>query len=84
MLQHMENTGAQIEICVHEVVWRVKNNRKPKNFRDVLYRLNVTFLQCIFDSLKSIFSNSKKKKKNTRTECDKAHFVFASQIKELG
>jgi hypothetical protein len=48
-------------------------------FYDVLYHLNVIFLQRIFEALNNISSYSK----TTRIECAKAHYVFVSQIKEL-
>jgi hypothetical protein len=58
----------------------VNNNEKPMNLRDILYCLNVIFLQCVFEGLNSVFSYSK----TIRTECAKAHYVSAAQIKELG
>jgi hypothetical protein len=76
----MLNMGVQVEICAREVVWRVNNNRKPTNFCDILYCLNVIFLQCVFEALNNVFSYSK----TMRTECTKVHFVSAAQIKELG
>jgi hypothetical protein len=80
VLLRMLNMGVQVEICVREVIWMVNNNRKPMNFCDILYHLNVIFLQCVFEALKSVFSYSK----TTRTECTKVHSVSAAQIKELG
>jgi hypothetical protein len=56
---HMVNIGLQIEICACGFVWRVNNSRKPEIFCDILYHLNVIFLQHVFEGLKSIFSNSK-------------------------
>jgi hypothetical protein len=51
--------GLQFEICAREVIWRVNNSRKSVIFYDVLYHLNVIFLQRVFEGLKSIFSNAK-------------------------
>jgi hypothetical protein len=76
----MLNMGVQVEIFAREVFWRVNNSRKPAIFCDVLYHLNVMFLQRVFEALKSVFSNAK----TTRTGCTKIHFVSAAQIKELG
>jgi hypothetical protein len=56
---HMVNIGLQIEICACGFVWRVNNSRKLEIFCNVLYHLNVIFLQHVFEGLKSIFSNSK-------------------------
>jgi hypothetical protein len=53
--------GLKVEIYAREVVWRVNNSRKPATFCDVLYHLNVIFLQRIFEALKSVFSNAKTK-----------------------
>jgi hypothetical protein len=58
---HMVNTGALIEICACEVVWRMNNSRKSTIFCDVLYHLNVIFLQCFFEGLKIFFSISNKR-----------------------
>jgi hypothetical protein len=71
--------GLQVEICVQEFVWRGNNNRKPKNFRDILYYLKVIFFATCFEALKSVFSYSK----TTRRKYAKIHFISASQIKEL-
>jgi hypothetical protein len=79
VLLRMLNMGVHIEICACEVVWRVKNSGKPAKFRDILYYLNVIFLQRIFEDLKSIFSNER----TTIIECTKVHFLFASQIKDI-
>jgi hypothetical protein len=49
-------------------------------FHGILYYLNVIFLQRVFEALKSIFRYSKTK----RIDYIKAHFVYVSQIKELG
>jgi hypothetical protein len=71
--------GLQVEVFVCEVIWRVNNSRKPTIFYDVLYHLNVVFLQHVFEALKSIFSNTK----TMRTKCAKTHSISAAQIKEL-
>jgi hypothetical protein len=55
----MLNMGAHIEICAHEFVGRMNNNRKLVNFHDILYCLNIIFLQCVFEALNSVFSYSK-------------------------
>jgi hypothetical protein len=73
----MVNMGLQVEICACEVIWKVNNNRKPMIFCDVLYHLNVIFLQRVFEGLKSIFSNSK----TTRQRCTKGTLVSAAQMK---
>jgi hypothetical protein len=44
-----------VEICARKVIWRVNNNKKPMIFRDVLYHLNVIFLQHVFEALESVF-----------------------------
>jgi hypothetical protein len=75
----MLNMGVQVEICAREVVWMMNNNEKPTKFRDILYYLNVIFLQRVFEALKSIFSYSK----IMRLEFTKVHSIFVSQIKEL-
>jgi hypothetical protein len=75
----MVNKGVQVEICAREVVGRVNNNKKVGIFCDVLYHLNVIFLQCIFEGLKSVFRNAK----TTRIDCTRVHSVFAAQIKYL-
>jgi hypothetical protein len=76
----MVNIGVQVEICAHKVILMVNNSRKPVIFCDVLYHLNVIFLQRIFEGLNNVFSYSK----TTRTKCAKAHYVSETQIKELG
>jgi hypothetical protein len=77
LLLCMVNMGLQVEICVREVVWRVNNNRKPVIFCDVLYHLNVIFLQRVFEGLKSVFSNSK----TTRQRCTKGTLCLCSSNK---
>jgi hypothetical protein len=59
VLLYMLNMGVQIKIYAREVFWRVKNNKKPMNFCDVFYCLNDIFLQCVFEALNNVFSNSK-------------------------
>jgi hypothetical protein len=59
LLLRMVNMGVQVEICAREIVLRVNNNRKPTIFCDVLYPLNVIFLQHVFEALKSVFRYSK-------------------------
>ena len=70
MLLCMVNMGVYVEIRARKFIWRVNNNGKPVNFRNILYSLNVIFLQRIIEALKRIFSNSKT--------------GSAPQIKELG
>jgi hypothetical protein len=76
----MLNMSVQIEICAREVTWRMNNNGKPTNFHDILYCLNVIFLQCVFEGLNNVFSYSKTR----TTKCTKALFISATQIKYLG
>jgi hypothetical protein len=61
---HMLNIGVQVETCVCEVIWRVNNDRKLVIFCDVLYHLNIIFLQHVFEALKRVFSYSKSIRKN--------------------
>jgi hypothetical protein len=48
VLLHMLNMGVQVEMFAHEVIWMVNNIKKTTNFRDILYHLNVIFLQLVF------------------------------------
>jgi hypothetical protein len=75
----MVNMGLQFEICARGVVWKVNNSIKPVIFCDILYHLNVIFLQRVFEGLKSVFSNSK----TTRQRCTEGTVVSAAQMKEL-
>jgi hypothetical protein len=50
VLLRILNMGIQVEICAHEVVLMVNNSRKTMIFRHILYCLNVTFLQCVFET----------------------------------
>jgi hypothetical protein len=45
VLLHKVNMGVHVEIFSCEVIWRVNNNGKLTNFHDILYALNVIFLQ---------------------------------------
>jgi hypothetical protein len=56
---HMVNMGVQVEICAREVIRRENNNKKPTIFCDVLYHLNVIFLQRVFEALKSVLGTRK-------------------------
>jgi hypothetical protein len=69
---HMLYMSVQVEFCVHEVLWRVNNNRKPMKFRDILYYLNAIFLQRVFEALNNVFKYSK----TMRTECTKVHYLL--------
>ena len=55
------------------------NNVKLANFCDILYSLNVIFLQYVFEDLNNVFKYSKA----TRTKCKKTHSFYAAQIKEI-
>jgi hypothetical protein len=48
VLIFMLNMGVQGEICVCEFVCRVNKSGKPTNLDDILYWLNVIFLQRVF------------------------------------
>jgi hypothetical protein len=80
VLLRMLNMGVQVEMFAHEVVWMVNNIKKTTNFHDILYHLNVIFLQLVFEGLNSVFRYSKTTKKN----CNKVYYVSAAQIKYLG
>jgi hypothetical protein len=67
----------QVEFCAREAIWKVNNIRKPMIFYDVLYHLNVIFLQRVFEGLKSVDSNSK----TTRQRCTKGTLFFYSSNK---
>jgi hypothetical protein len=78
MLLHMVSTGAYIEIFACQVVSRVNKNRKLVKFRDILYYLNVIFLQRVFEARKRVFSMSKTLKKCYRKGCQ----IFATHMEE--
>jgi hypothetical protein len=50
VLLHILNMGIQVEICAREIVLMVNNSRKTMIFHDILYYLNVTILQCVFET----------------------------------
>jgi hypothetical protein len=71
--------GVPVEFCVREFVWRENHNIKRVIFYDILYHLNIIFLQHVFEALNNFFSYSK----TTRKECTKVHSIFTTHIKEL-
>jgi hypothetical protein len=50
VLLHILNMGIQVEICAREIVLMVNNSKKTMIFHDILYYLNVTILQCVFET----------------------------------
>jgi hypothetical protein len=48
VLLRMINMGVQVEIFVCKVVWMANKSVKPMIFYDILYCLNVIFLQRVF------------------------------------
>jgi hypothetical protein len=69
------NMGVNFQIVAHEVICMVYNRRKPVNFYDIVYYLQVNFLQHVFKALNNIFKYSK-----PREQTVLRNFIFV-QIK---